>query len=260
MQRSVNVSLIFAGILGISLFFGPNTTDAEMLESFHDCDGCPEMVELPVGHFIMGRDVLDREEEGPPVQAAIEEPIAIGRTEVTFDEYALCVEEGGCAEMPFDRRWGMGSRPVIYVTWQDAMDYAAWLAEKTGKPYRLPTEAEWEFAARGGRPALRNVEGRVNCYKCWEGWSHKSEPVAQFPPNGFGLYDMLGNVMEWTMDCWRPRHDAPFIPPSAECAERTRKGGSWYFKPSVATPTYRYGAKVQHKGYDIGFRVVVGLE
>ncbi len=260
MQRSVNVSLIFAGILGISLFLGPNTTDAEMLESFHDCDGCPEMVELPVGHFIMGRDVQDREEEGPPVQAAIEEPIAIGRTEVTFDEYALCVEEGGCAEMPFDRRWGMGSRPVIYVTWQDAMDYAAWLAEKTGKPYRLPTEAEWEFAARGGRPALRNVEGRVNCYKCWEGWSHKSEPVAQFPPNGFGLYDMLGNVMEWTMDCWRPRHDAPFIPPSAECAERTRKGGSWYFKPSVATPTYRYGAKVQHKGYDIGFRVVVGLE
>lgn len=219
------------------------------------------MVPLPVGSFIMGRTIADREEEGPPFQATITTPFAIARTEVTFDQFALCVEEGGCAALPFDRRWGKGDRPVIYVTWQDAADYADWLARKTGKPYRLPSEQEWEYAARGGKPAPRNVQGLVNCFECWDGWAHRTEPVGLFPPNGFGLLDMLGNVMEWTADCWTPTHGADSVADAdGTCPLRTRKGGSWYFKPSVATPTYRFGAKVAHKGYDIGFRVVVSLE
>ena len=225
-------------------------------QTFQDCEACPEMVVLPEGQFIMGRAVADRPEEGPAVRGRIDRPFAIARTETTFGQFAQCVAEGGCSAMPFDRRWGMDDRPVIYVNWDEASAYTAWLSAKTGRSYRLPTEEEWEYAARGGRPAPRDVSNIVNCFQCWDGWAHKTEPVGQFPANGFGLYDMLGNVMEWTADCWRDSHDAE----TQDCALKTRKGGSWYFKPSVATPTYRYGAKAQHKGYDIGFRVVADIE
>lgn len=225
-------------------------------ETFRDCNNCPEMVILPPGKFIQGRSVADRPEEGPAVRGLISRPFAIARTETTFAQFSLCVAEGGCEALPFDRRWGQGQRPVIYVNWEEAQAYARWLSAKTGRAYRLPTEVEWEYAARGGRPAPRDLTGIVNCFECWEGWSHKTEPVAQFPPNGFGLFDMLGNVMEWTADCWRARHDVT----EQDCALKTRKGGSWYFKSSVATPTYRHGAKIQHKGYDIGFRVVAEIE
>lgn len=219
---------------------------------FKDCALCPEMIWLPAGRFTMGHDG-GKAAEAPAHPVEIKQPFAIARTEITFAQLKPCVDDGACGEMPWDRDWGRGNRPAIYVTFDMAGRYAAWLAQKTGHPYRLPTEAEWEYAAWGGETEWRNGKGLANCHKCFQGWNHKTFPVATFPQNGFGLFDMRGNVMEWTADCWTESH-APSAP---DCAKRVRKGGSWYFDRFVSTPTYRHGGRLTHTGYDIGFRVVM---
>lgn len=225
-------------------------------ESFRDCAACPEMVVLPPGRFTLGKDG-GRRAEGPATPAVIDAPFAVARTETTFDQYQACVAAGGCADLPWDRDWGRGERPVIYVTFADAATYAAWLAARTGRPYRLPTEREWEYAALGGAPAPATGEGIAHCDKCLDGAPGRTLPAGSLPPNGFGLHDMLGNVMEWTRDCWRASH----APPAAEeCGARVRKGGSWYFDRTVSTPSYRAPGRLTHEAYDVGFRVVVAGE
>ena len=248
--------MIRIGMSIFLLFCGLVSTAAHAEESFQDCDLCPEMVPLPPGAFTMGF-LGGREAEAPSKPARIAQPFAIARTEITFDQFALCVDEGGCKTLPWDRDWGRGTMPAIYVTWDMAAAYALWLSRKTGRTYRLPTEVEWEYAAWGGEKARRTGDGRANCNGCFDAWNHRSLPVASFPPNGYGLHDMLGNVMEWTADCWRPTHHADA---EKDCDKRTRKGGSWYFNASVSTPTYRFGGRLSHTGYDIGFRVVADLE
>ncbi len=227
---------------------------------FVDCEGCPEMVVIPQGSITIGSTNESRPEEGPPTRVDIARPFALARFETTFEQYALCVEDGFCPELPFDRRWGRGDRPVIYVDWNEAVLFAQWLARKTGQPYRLPSEAEWEYAALAGSEETQHeIQGNSNCYRCWDGWAHRTEPVGSFRANGFGLFDMLGNVTEWTADCWTPHHGGVPQIENGSCALRVRKGGSWYFGPSVATPSYRFGARPIHKGYDIGFRVALDL-
>lgn len=232
-----------------------NPPAAAVMTPFSDCATCPEMVPLPAGAFMMGYDG-GRKSEQPRHPVRIEKPFAIARTETTYDQYLPCVDAGACRPPQHDRGWGAGTRPVIYVDWSDALAYAGWLSQKTGRSYRLPTEEEFEYAALGGGERVDGL-ARANCNKCIDAWEHKTFPVGQLPPNGFGLYDMLGNVMEWTADCWRDdyRPDA-----EADCSRRTRRGGSWYFDRYVSTTTYRYGARPGHLAYDVGFRVVADID
>ena len=178
---------------------------------FSDCARCPEMVVLPGGSFLMGSppDADGRWNERPYHPVTIAQPFAVGRYEVTFDEWDACVAEGGCnCYEPEDENWGRGRRPAINVNWNDAQDYLYWLGRKTGKSYRLLSEAEWEYAVRAGTItdyywgdykrarnaicAYANVgESAFDC----DG-KEMPLPVGSFRPNPFGLYDMIGNVQE----------------------------------------------------------------
>lgn len=226
---------------------------------FQDCTQCPEMVPLKPTRFWMGYDQGKRAERPAhwvdPLPA-----FAISRTETTYGQWKACVAEGACTPPQHDRGWDSDQRPIIYVDFDQIDDFLKWLKEKTGKAYRLPSEDEWEYAAHGGdtsstRSRLTGT-GIANCNKCTEDWEPGTRPVGSFEPNGFGLFDMLGNVMEWTSSCWTEDHQ----PGRKEvCSKRVRRGGSWYFDHFVSTPTYRFGALPNRVAYDVGFRVVLDL-
>jgi len=147
-------------------------------------------------------------DERPPHQVTFAKPFAVGKYAITFAEWDACVAAGGCGGYRLeDRGWGRANRPVIDVSWEDAKSYAAWLSTKTGKPYRLLSEAEWEYAARAGS-TTRYFWGdeigrnRANCNGCGSQWDNQqTAPTGSFAPNAFGLYDMHGNVWQWVEDC-----------------------------------------------------------
>ena len=209
-------------------------------ESFRDCERCPEMVVVPSGTFLMGSPLADearRQEEGPQHRVTLAYAFAVGKYEVTFDEWYACVEGGGCGSKPGDAGWGFGRQPAINVSWEEAQAYVAWLAKKTGKPYRLLSEAEWEYAARGGT-ATRYPWGdepgmnRANFFGSGTSWSgQRSAPVGSFEPNQFGLHDMIGNVFEWVQDCAHRTYDGAPSDGSAwesgDCTTRVMRGGSF---------------------------------
>lgn len=195
-----------------------------------ECRYCPDLVDLPGG-------------------------LAMGRTEVTHDQWQACVDDSACRAMNDDHGWGRGSRPVVDVTWDDVQDYLAWLSARTGESYRLPTEAEWELAARGGTGTTfwwgdKPGKGNANCRRCGKPAADKTLPVASLKPNPFGLYDMNGNVWEWTSDCYDPP------PQDGACPSRAVRGGSWYFFPHVSAASSRAPQDVRGWSYDLGFRVV----
>lgn len=226
------------------------------------------MVVVPAGSYVMGA------EKGKYVQPAhrvtIARPFALGRTEVTFDQWQACVDAKGCEREPHDHGWGRGSYPVINVTYGEIQQYVAWLAASTGQPYRLPSEAEWEYAARGGTTGRywwgdEVGQGNANCRDCGTQWSgFQSAPAATFKPNPFGFYDMNGNVWEWVADCWNETHDGAPADGSArttgDCARPVTRGGSWYYFPKLAASAYRYRNGVEVKSYNIGFRVARDLD
>jgi len=228
-------------------------------EPFQDCPTCPEMVPLTPAPFVMGYD-HGKSAERPARTVALSRPFAIARTETTYEQWNACVADGACSAPQHDRGWGEGKRPVIYIDYSQIADYLTWLGAKTGRSYRLPSEEEWEFAAHGGAngPDRQRLDGkgRANCNKCVDDWAHKTFPVASLEPNGYGLFDMLGNVMEWTSSCWVPDYQSDR---EEDCSRRVRRGGSWYFNRYVSTPTYRYGALPDRVSYDVGFRVAVDL-
>lgn len=256
MKRSTLTSLALLGLFALLQACATPADPSATADPvpFRDCENCPEMVPLPPGEFVMGYD-SGKQTERPSHMASVEKPFAIARTEITYDQYMPCVEVGACEAPRHDRGWGAGARPVIYINWADAVAYTKWLTRKTGRSYRLPTEVEWEYAALGGGGRVDGYQ-RANCNKCVEGWDHKTFEVAQLPPNGFGLYDMLGNAMEWTASCWTPDHGPGGI---EDCDKRIRKGGSWYFDRYVSTTSYRFGARPDHIAYDVGFRVATDL-
>ena len=165
----------------------------------------------------------------------------MGKFEVTFAEWDACAADGGCAsnKSPSDPGWGKGRRPVVNVSWNDAKEYAAWLSRKTGKTYRLLSEAEWEYAARAGTStayAWGNAVGRnhANCSGCGSQFDNmQTAPVGSFPGNAFGLHDMHGNVWEWVEDCWHGSYQGAPTDGSAwttSCMEgdsRVIRGGAW---------------------------------
>ncbi len=234
----------------------------------------PNMVVIEKGSYRMG-DVSGR--YGPsarPVRMVhLARDFAIGVSEVTFDDYALFASSTG-RTIPSDRGWGQGTRPVIYVSWQDATEYADWLSRETGKRYRLPTEAEWEYASRAGAETdywwgewpnhdFANFGSEVCCRGKISGadqWSEETAEVGSFPANEFGLHDSLGNVWEWVQDCWNVDHyGAPAsgsVRQDGDCSKRVVRGGSWSDIPRNVSAAARGRAPLDKKLAFIGFRVV----
>jgi formylglycine-generating enzyme required for sulfatase activity len=199
---------------------------------------------------------------------AIANPFAIGRREVTFDEWDACFTAGACKYQPDDHGWGRGNRPVINVSWDDAKAFVGWLAQKTGRSYRLPSESEWEYAARAGTTSAfwwgRDAgSGHANCTDCVAPPANQTMPAGSFRPNGFGLYDVAGNAAEWVEDCWNDNYRGAPGDGSAwttgQCQERVLRGGSFASKATLirSAARFRYDADVRY--YANGFRVARAL-
>jgi formylglycine-generating enzyme required for sulfatase activity len=232
---------------------------------FRDCADCPDLVALPKGLFMMGSNGRYKAAR-PAHRVSIRKPFAIGRYEVTFKEWSSCVGDGGCVHKPDDHNWGREGRPVINITWDQAQRYLKWLSKRTGHTYRLPSEAEWEYAHRAGTSTRfwwgdDAGSNNANCKDCKTKWSAKSTaPVGSFKPNPFGLHDTSGNVFEWVEDCWNPDHlgapKAASARREGNCTFRVIRGGSFYYFNKVARSFYRAKNPPGVKSYWLGFRVL----
>jgi formylglycine-generating enzyme required for sulfatase activity len=272
--------------------------------SFRDCPECPEMVVVPAGSFTMGSPLGEQgrdPSEGPQRRVTIARPFAIGKFEVTRGEFAAFVQETGWSvgdrcytyEGAFGDRTGRSFRypgfqqddrhPVVCINWQEATAYVGWLSRKTGKTYRLLTEAEWEHAARAGTTTLYHFGSKAadlcrygnvgdltasaryrwkttsaTAAICRDGYVHTA-PVGSFLPNALGLYDMHGNVSEWVQDCWNASYIGAPVDGSAwtagDCGLRGIRGASWYFSPRYQRAANRSATTIVDRGDDRGFRV-----
>ena len=234
-------------------------------QSLRDCNsGCPEMVVVPAGSYMMGSS-----HEQPVHQVTIGYVLAVGRFEVTFDEWDACVADGGCnGYKPSDYNEGRGRRPVYNVSWGDAQAYVQWLGRKSGKAYRLLTESEWEYVARAGTTTQYSWgdevgSNRANCDGCGSQWDKKeAAPVGSFAANGFGLYDVHGNVWEWVEDCKQYNYVGAPADGSARgsctgsgAGMRVLRGGSWSNVPDNARSAIRLWNSSTDRGSYLGFRV-----
>jgi formylglycine-generating enzyme required for sulfatase activity len=241
-------------------------------DSFQECaKDCPKMVVVPAGEFTMGSpsDEKGRDDnEGPQHRVTIAKPFAVSKYAVTFANWGACVSVGGCPQEGQAGEVGRGrdGHPVIFVSWDDAKAYAAWLSRMTGKPYRLLTEAEWEYAARAGTMTAyywgdEIGKNNANCKGCGSQWDGKGPaPVGSFDPNKFGLYDMLGNVWQWVEDCYHGNYGAAladgFAWPGGDCNHRVVRGGSWDNFPQLLRAAYRgRRSSSDFRDLDLGFRV-----
>src|SRR5215470_6530374 len=237
--------------------------------TFHDCSDCPEMVVVPAGKFMMGWDGGDADEK-PVHEVAIAKPFAVGKFEVTFDEFNACLADGGCKRFKDAHIGGeKGRRPVTDITWHEARGYAAWLSKKTGKPYRLLSEAEWEYAARAGATTkyafgdtITHDQANFSFGQQGEG---RTKEVGSYPPNAWGLYDMHGNVWEWVEDCYygtyegAPANGTARVFPS--CANRVLRGGSWDYEADEIRSSVRFKLSPDTWPIDeAGFRLARSLE
>lgn len=301
--------LLFVGTLIVS-----SATSAENIDVIKDCETCPELIVLPPGTFDLGAEkdegqrwkMLDRmsSNEGPRISVTLAKPIAIGRTEVTRGQFAKFVQETGYKVKPgcfhlTSSGWSVQPKlnwenpgfdvtdehPVACVRRPTILAYINWLSETTGQPYRLPSEAEFEYAARGGTTsetqatfwgedwtqACRYQNGADLTFvpnvpdipygqyaDCDDGYVFTS-PVATFEPNPWGLYDMAGNVSEWTSDCYQdshadiPRDGSPLS--KKTCRAWVAKGGSWAGFPGLLRPATRLRLRAVTTGTGFGFRV-----
>lgn len=262
--------------------------------SFRECaprqpnaDYCPDMVVVPAGTFAMGSPPTDKNAlttELPQHPVTIAAPFAVSRFELTFDEWDTCFHHGGCIENTIDAGFGRGENPVTYVNWNDAQQYVAWLSRMTGKHYRLLSEAEYEYSTRArttteypwGNELQFKGQTMANCAGCGSQWdglqtapvgafrpkmSGFYEFVGTFPPNKFGLHDMVGNVFEWVQDCYHPTYQgAPgdgsaWLGSSGDDCKRVVRGGSWNEPPVALGSAFRYGNSADARVNFFGFRV-----
>ena len=259
---------------------------------FRDCEGCPEVVVVPAGSYLMGSPWSEAgryDDEGPQHRVTIGDAFAVGVHEVTFEQWDACVSAGGCgAYRPDDSGTGRGTRPVINVNWEDAQRFIEWLREATGERYRLLSEAEWEYVARAGTGTARywgesktgqcrhangadrtakRYNDRWTVANCDDG-HYRTAPVGTFTANQFGLHDVHGNVWEWVQDCWNGSYAGAPTDGSAwvrgDCTRRVVRGGSWYNLPrdlrSANREGVNYGDRVMKVGFgwrfkSVGFRV-----
>jgi formylglycine-generating enzyme required for sulfatase activity len=239
-------------------------------DTFKECFNCPQMLVVRAGSFTMGSPASEpgrTPDEGPQHTVTIPGQFAVAQYEATFDRWDDCVSDGGCnGYKPSDEGWGRGTRPVINVSRDDVTTYVAWLAKKTGKPYRLLSESEYEYATRAGTQTAYPWGGAIgknyaNCYGCGSDWDNKeTAPVGSFAANGFGLFDMVGNVWEWTEDCWHEDYIGAPMDGSAwkssSCGLGVARGGSWSDIAVILRSAGRRGRSDHAKRADfLGFRV-----
>ena len=236
-----------------------------------DCPECPKMVYIPAGSFRMGDIQGGLGDDAKPVHRVSVKAFFMSQTEVTFAEWDACVAAGGCSHKPRDRGWGRNRRPTINVSWEDITDqYIPWLNRTTGEQYRLPSEAEWEYAARADSETKYSWSNGVgnniaNCDGCGSRWdSSGTAPVASFAANAFGLYDMHGNVSEWVQDCWNygykgaPTDGSAWL--SDVCDLRVYRGGSWYSHPIRLRSSDRGSTLIYGRSDLTGFRLARTLD
>ena len=261
---------------------------------FRDCPHCPEMVAVPAGSFLMGSPPSGDwrfENEEPQRLVTVRAAFAIGIYEITFEEWDACVSDGGCrGHRPSDEGWGRGRRPVTNVSWEDATHYVQWLSEETGETYRLPSEAQWEYAARAGTETARYWgesdseqcryangfdqdcaeinERRAEMFQdmgvgfpsCSDGQARGTAPVGSYEPNAFGLYDMIGNLTERTDDCWNADYSEGAaddrVWSSGDCSRRVLRGGTWSYPSELLRSAHRFHFELNHRDTGLGFRVV----
>ena len=235
---------------------------------------CPELVVIDPGTFLMGSTEAERQwavEQGanparvqwerPQHEVRIDYGFEVARYPVTFEEYDHFAEAMG-REKPDDESWGRGRRPVINVSWKDAKAYVDWLSDVTGEAYRLPSEAEWEYACRAGtttrhswgdeKPTPEQANFGKNIGKTTE--------VGAYPANPWGLYDMHGNVWEWVEDCWHDSYEGAPNDGSAwmsggDDSRRVQRGGSWNYGPRGLRSAFRVRNLADARLNDWGFRV-----
>jgi sulfatase modifying factor 1 len=305
---------MMAVILAAFLAYSSAAAAAEVIK---DCPNCPPLVKVPAGSFVMGLSDAGIKHEGlseklvaderPRHKVTIAKPFALGEHPVTRGEYAEYVRETGHVSkgcLVFNgRQWINDEKlswrnpgyvqndrhPVVCVSFDDAEGYVQWLSKKTGKAYRLPSEAEWEYAERAGTTTIRfwgdgrdqacqyanvgdlfgagalrwNKEDKNRVFQCNDGFAYTS-PVGMFKPNAFGLYDMLGNVYQWMQDCYHDSYKGAPTDGSAwvdkECKGRAQRGGSWSNGPLNTRSAARNGGPPEIHNIDVGFRVARSLE
>ena len=284
--------LLCLWLLAALAFPAAASADEHAEREFRECTDCPVMVAVPAGSFTMGspRSEAGRfDAEGPQHPVSVR-AFALGKYDITNEEYLTFLRATGYQPAPCDRILGMVWRspghglayppgevapprvPATCLNWRDAEAYIAWLNTKArgpGNPYRLPTEAEWEYAARAGTTTARwwgeaIGSDNANCNGCGSKWDGREiAEVGGFKPNGFGLYDMLGNVWQWTADCWNesyvgaPRDGSAWR--SGDCSKRVLRGGSWSNVPAFIRAATRSHAAADGSDFDYssyaGFRV-----
>jgi len=244
-------------------------------DSFAECINCPEMMVVPAGRFTLGSPANEpgRNPDETEVQVSIAQPFAVGKYAVTFDEWDACVADQGCnGYKPSDEGWGRGQRPVINVSWQDARAYVAWLSRKTGKTYRLLSETEREYVTRAGTttpfwwgssitPAQANYNvsylypggGSVGTYRA------QTVPVDSFAANPWGLYQVHGNVWEWSDDCWTASNTGNpgdgTARQTGDCNRHVVRGGAWFNSPAFLRSASRGSYPTSNRSKGFGFRI-----
>lgn len=274
-------------------------------DTFRDCAICPELVVVPAGRFLMGSPANEEARdgsEGPLHPVTIGKPFALGKFEVTVDEFAAFVRETGhdmgtTCDIWKDGSWEErpgysfrnpgfaqdGTHPAPCLSWDDAKAYLAWLSRKAGATYRLPTEAEWEYAARGGtqtrfhfgdadadycrygngadQAAGKDVPGadKWSLLPCSDGYGYTA-PVGRYAPNALGLHDTAGNVFEWVEDCWHDTYEG--APPDGsawvtggDCKVRVQRGGAWGYPPAYLRAAVRGRQPQDYRYVNAGLRV-----
>ena len=238
-----------------------------------------EMVDIPGGTFRMGNlSGVGEDDDERPVHTVTVPAFRMGKYEVTFAQWDACVADGGCGGYrPDDEGWGRGNRPVINVSWDDAQSFIDWLNDKTDENFRLPTEAEWEYAARADTTTIYhfgNAEAQLCRYAnhadsstdysntnkaCSDGVGKRTATVGRYQPNSYGLYDMHGNVWEWVQDCYNdsyvgaPSDGRAWM--SGDCGQHTLRGGSWYNGPRAMHSATRTKRALASRHSHLGFRL-----
>ncbi len=283
--------------VGVETQIGNGHLCLSSTDSIRDCPDCPEMVVVPAGSFVMGSpegEPMRESSEGPQHVVKIGKPFAVGRSAVTRAEFSAFVTDTGYAggdgcytstTVGWKRHPGKSWRspgiaqddrhPVVCVSWEDARAFVDWLARRTGKRYRLLSEAEWEYVARAGTTtpfwwglsistSEANYDGRQSYAEGFTGeWRKTTVPARSFAVNPWGLYNVHGNVWEWVEDCWNdsylgaPANESAWM--TGDCASRVLRGGSWVDGPGLLRAASRFKYRSDYRDFDSGFRVARSL-
>ena len=256
-----------AGILGISLLAAAGVAEPRAAGLSVPENYLPELVLIPAGEMAV-KDPDRRSATGAgaePRRVVFERPFRIGKFEITFEQWDHCHRAGGCDHRPDDKGWGRAQRPVIDVSWDDIAQYLEWLSAATGARYRLPTEDEWEYAARAGSaepvepPSYFGDEDLAwaeDFLLAFQGTA-KTQPVDSYESNGYGVVGTKGNVWEWTDGCWQQTYETDDGPISREnCGIRVLRGEHRSYMPTFVRDTSTGGCSVKPMPANFGFRVV----